>query len=268
MLLKQLHLMSLLIQHLLLPSHLTSPIGRFFHTCPLFIILTTKITLAKVTHINRFRKISYIKLNKNMELVTNSGSMFDKQLTPGDNTWYWFAFTETGRIVDMAIAVDGGDLVVNLLSKHKNLVDSTEAITQTFSQCDSAELSYVLQYVGTGLSAAWTVWNGIQTINACLAWEPVNLCINLGMTAATGVFTKMQYKRLNDTQRSAVAATKQFETALASFHAVIKAYAPESMRDYAVASPAFTGIHNKLYQFLPKMDVTSLETNRPNWCVA
>ena len=230
--------------------------------------MTTKITLAKVTQRNRWNKYSYLKLNKNMELFVNSGSMFDKQITPGDDTWYWFAFDDANRIVDMAIAVNGSDLVVNLLSKHKNLVDSTEAITQAFTQCDSAELSYVLQYVGTGLSAAWTVWNGIQTINACLAWEPVNLCIHVGMTAATGAFTKMQYKRLNDTQRAAVAATKQFETALASFHAVIKAYAPESMRDYAVASPAFTGIHNKLYQFLPKMDVTSLETNRPNWCVA
>lgn len=231
--------------------------------------MTVKITLAKVTHRNRFAKVSYLTLNKNIELITNTGSMFDTQIEPGADTWFWFAFDDAvNRIVDMAVAVEGGDLVVNILTKHKNLVDATHAITESFTQCNSAELSYVLQYIGTGISAALTIWNGVQTINACLAWEPINFCLGLGMTAATGVFTKMQNDRLNDAQRSAIAAGKRFESALNDFHSIIKAYAPESMRDYAVASPAFTGIHNKIYRWLPKMDVSSMETNRPNWSCA
>jgi hypothetical protein len=231
--------------------------------------MTTKITLAKVTHRNRFAKVSYLKLNKNLELLTNTGSIFDNQITPGENTWYWFAFDDAvNRITDMAVAVEAGDLVVNILSKHKNLVDATNNITVAYSQCDSAELTAVLQYIGTGLSAAWTIWNGVQTINACLSWEPVNFCLGLGMTAATGAFTKMQYDRLTDTQKAAVEASKRFESALNDFHAIIKAYAPESMREYGIASPAFKGIHNKLFQWLPKMNVSSLETNRPNWSVA
>ena len=231
--------------------------------------MTTKITLAKVTHRNRFAKVSYLTLNKNIELITNTDSMFDNQIEPGADTWFWFAFDDSvNRIVDMAVAVEGGDLVVNLLAKHKNLVDATHAITETYTQCNSAELSYVLQFFGTTVGAAVALFNGVQTINACLAWEPVNFCLGLGMTAASSVFTKMQFDRLTDTQRAAVAATKRFKAALNDFHVVIKAYAPESMSEYAVASPAFTGIHNKLYKWLPKMDVTSMETNCPNWCVA
>ena len=231
--------------------------------------MTIKITLAKVTHRNKFAKVSYLTLNKNIELITNSDSMFDQQITPGADTWFWFAFDDAvNRIVDMSVAVEGGDLVVNLLSKHKNLVEATHAITETYSQCDKAQLNYVLQFFGTGIGAFVAVYNGVQTINACFAWEPINFCIGLGMTAASSVFTKLQYERLTDTQRAVVVATKRFQSALTDFHAVIKAYAPESMRDYAVASPAFTGIHNKRYKWLPKMDVTSMETNRPNWSVA
>jgi hypothetical protein len=55
---------------------------------------------------------------------------------------------------------------------------------------------------------------------------------------------------------------------LTDFHSVIKVYAPENMRGYRMASPAFNGIHNKIYRWLPKMDVEAMETNRPNWCVA
>lgn len=232
--------------------------------------MTIKITLAKVTHRNRFNKISYIKLNKNMtELTTNSGSMFDRQITPGADTWYWFAFNDADNtIVDMAVAVEGGDLVVNILSKHKNLVNATHAITETFSKLSKIERDYVLQAAGVAFTAGWTIFNGIQTVNALFAWEPVNFCIGLGMTAVTSVVTAAQYDKLTDTQKLAVVATNQFNTALTDFHAVIKAYAPESMRNYAVASPAFNGIHNKLYKWLPMMDVTAMETNCPNWSVA
>jgi len=230
--------------------------------------MTIKLTLGKVTHRNHWCKVSYIKLNKNIELMTNTDSIFDTQIVPGDDTWYWFAFDDSvNRIVDMSVATNGDELCHNLIAKHTNLVNATNAITSTYSQCNSAELSYCLQAAGVSLSGLWTVWNGIQAVNACLAWEPVNFCVGLGMTAATGIFTKWQFDKLTEVQRSAVDATARFQRALNDFHAVIKAYAPESMREYAVASPAFTGIHNKLYKWLPKMDVTSMETNRPNWSV-
>lgn len=237
--------------------------------CSLSSVMTIKLTLAKVTKRNRWSKLSYIQLNKNIELCTSTGSIFDNQITPGSPNWYWFAFDDAiNRIVDMRLAVNGDQLITNLTTKYKNLIDATNGITDTYSQCSSAELSYVLQAAGVALSGAWTVWNGVTTVNALLSWEPVNLCLGLGMTAITGVVTKMQYDKLTETQRAAVAATERFQTALTTFHAVIKAYAPESMCDYAIASPAFTDIHNKIYKFLPKMDVTTLETNRPNWCVA
>jgi len=231
--------------------------------------MTIKITLAKVTHVTRGRKLTYFKLNKNIELCTTTGSMFDRKIDVYSNTWYWFAFNDAiNHIVDMSVAVNGDELCTNLMSKHQNLVNATEAITNTYSQCTSTQLSYILQFFGVAVTGGWTIWNGIQTVNALFAWEPVNFCISLGMTAITSVVTSAQYEKLTETQKSAVKATEHFKSALNDFHAVVKAYAPESMRDYAVASPAFNGIYHKIYRWLPKMDVTSMETNRPNWSVA
>ena len=228
--------------------------------------MTTKITLAKVTHVTRGPKVTYFQLNKNIELCTSTGSIFDRQIDVHVDTWYWFAFNDAiNHIVDMSEAVNGDDLAVNILAKHKNLVDATHAITQTYSQVTSHELTYVLQSFGFVVTSGWAVFSAVQSVNALFAWEPVNLAIGLGMTAVSSVVSAGQIKKLNETQRAVLLATKQFEHALTDFHAVIKAYAPDSMRNYAIASPAFDGIFSKIYRWLPKMDVTSMETNRPNW---
>ena len=231
--------------------------------------MTTKITLAKVTHINRWLKVSYIKLNKNIELMTNIGSIFDTQLKAGEDTWYWFAFDDAvNRIVDMSIATEGGDLVLALTAKHKNLVNATKAITDTYTQLDVSQLNAVLQQVGTLLAAGTTGLFAWQAIQALLIWEPITLGLSLVGTAAAGLFTTMQYERLTHTEKAAITASVQFQAALTDFHTIVKAYAPVHMSEYAVASPAFNGIHTKLYKWLPRMSVSSMETNRPNWSVA
>ena len=147
-----------------------------------------------------------------------------------------------------------------------NLDNATTDLISAMDRLDRHERDEALRAAGVVLTGFWTVFNGVQTINALFAWEPINAGIGVGLTAGAAVLTKLQYEALTDSQKVAADSLNLFKRQLAIYHASIRRYAPEEMRgDVTLAIPQFKGIASRLKRLFENVTASDLGTGNINW---
>lgn len=194
-------------------------------------------------------------------LFTKDHALMTNAIKP--NQYYWFAFDPSNmNIISM---VDRYNVSETFTKSMNNLIDAADDLEAGLRTLQVSERAVALRAAGVVITGAWTAFNAVQTVNSLFAWEPVNACLGVGLTAAGAIFTAAQYEELTDAQKRGVDAIKSFEAALTQYHCVVKRYMPEEMQGCHIDDVRFTKVISIIKRVLPNIKLGGLRTNNVSY---
>ena len=226
----------------------------------------SKLLFGQVTNRIHGRKVCKISFDNRTELIVKVNSSDYHELQVGN---YFFVVynPSTKHITKIAGVTKAVSSQLDIAIA--NLDNSSTDLIAAMAIMEHRDRDEALRASGVVLTGFWTAFNAFQTVNACFAWEPVNAAIGLGLTAGAAFLTKMQYESLTIQQKAAIEAIKMFERKLAVYHASIRRYAPQDMRENVILDcPKFIGIATQLKSIFRNVTTDDFSTANFNWSVA
>lgn len=187
---------------------------------------------------------------------TLNGSAIDESVCAmKKGKYYWVAFDSETNTIESQLSISTGDKQ-KLQAQIKNIKNSTNNLFESMDKLSLSEKAEFMHAVGLTVSGAWTVVNGIQTVNALFAWEPVNLCIGAVLTAGGALVAANQYESLNEQQKKTAEYFKAFNNDLIVYQTTMQRYKPSEYSELALDDPRFTRIISRLRRALPSVNLS------------
>ena len=226
----------------------------------------SKLLFGQVTNRVHGRKVCKISFNNRTELTVKVNTPAYHALELGCNFFVLYD-PASKRISKIAACNQACSSELNVAIE--NLDNCATDLVNAMKILEVKERDEALRASGVILTGFWAFINGVQTVNAIFAWEPVNAVAGVALTVGAAVLTKMQYEALTDAQQASIAALKLFQRKLAVYHSAIRRYAPQSMRENVILdSPKFVAIASTLKRIFKNVTVNDFSTNDFNWSVA
>lgn len=221
------------------------------------------VIYGQITNRVHGRKICKIEINYRTQLIAKVNTEIYHECQVGCS--YFFEYNpDTLKIKKLASCKKAmaQDTVIAI----ENLDAATEYLIDCMNKLEDREREEALRAAGVVLTGFWAGVNTFQSINALFAWEPVNALIGGVVAIGAGILTKMQYESLTKQQKAAVEALKLFKSKLTRYHATVRRYLPEEMRENTVlADPKFTAIASQLKVLFKNITPDSVATNDVNY---
>ena len=226
----------------------------------------SKLLFGQVTHRVHGRKVLNVTIDDRTKLTVKVNTPAYHALELGCSFFVLYN-PYTNKISKVANCNQA--ITSNMNIAIENLDNCASELVSAMKVLEVKERDQALRASGVVLTGFWTIFNGVQAVNAAFAWEPVNAVIGVGITVGVAVLTKMQYEALTDTQQASIAALKLFERKLAVYHSTVRRYAPQSMRQHVILDcPKFVGIASKLKRIFKNVSTDDFSTANFNWSVA
>ena len=226
----------------------------------------SKLLFGQVTNRVHGRKVCKISFNNRTELTVKVNTPAYHALELGCN--FFVLYDPASKRISKIAACNqacSSELTVAI----ENLDNCATDLVNAMKILEVKERDEALRASGVILTGFWAFVNGIQTVNAIFAWEPVNAVAGVALTVGAAVLTKMQYEALTDAQQASIAALKLLQRKLAVYHSTVRRYAPQSMRENVILdSPKFVAIASTLRRIFKNVTVNDFSTNDFNWSVA
>ena len=226
----------------------------------------SKLLFGQVTNRIHGRKICKISFDDRTELIVKVNSDLYHELQIGN---YFFVIYNPSTKHITKIAGCNQACSSELDVAIQNLDNSASQLVNAMDVLEARDRDEALRSSGVVLTGFWAAINAFQAVNACFAWEPINAAISVSLAVGASVLTKMQYEALTIQQKASIEALKMFERKLAVYHATVRRYAPENMRENVILdAPKFTAIATKLKRIFKNVTTDDFSTANMNWSVA
>lgn len=226
----------------------------------------SKLLFGQLTHRVHGRKVLKVTFDDRTKLTVKVNTPAYHALELGCNFFVLYnpSTNQISKIANCNQAITS-----NMSVAIENLDNCASQLVKAMEILEAKDRDEALRASGVVLTGFWAILNGIQTVNAVFAWEPVNAAIGVGLTVGATLLTKMQYEALTIQQKASIEALKMFERKLAVYHSTVRRYAPESMRQNVILdSPKFVAIATNLKRIFKNVTTNDFSTADFNWSVA
>lgn len=169
--------------------------------------------------------------------------------------YYWVSFDTQSKMIISVTELENSDKL-SIQAKIKNLNQSSDKLFACVEKLSKAERTQFMQAIGFTASTAFAVVNGIQAVNALFAWEPINLCLGLALTAGSSLYSQSLYEQLSESQKLTASLLNNFNNHFLIYQATIKRYVPKQYSDNVIADVRYTTFISRLRHSLPTIDLS------------
>ena len=226
----------------------------------------SKLLFGQLTHRVHGRKVLKVTFDGRTKLTVKVNTAAYHALELGCNFFVLYN-PSTNKISKIANCNQA--ITSNMSVAIENLDNCASQLVKAMEVLEAKDRDEALRASGVVLTGFWAILNGIQTVNAVFAWEPVNAVIGVSLTVGATLLTKMQYEALTVQQKASIEALKMFERKLAVYHSTVRRYAPQSMRQHVILDcPKFVAIATQLRRIFKNVTTNDFSTADFNWSVA
>lgn len=169
--------------------------------------------------------------------------------------YYWVSFDSVSKEIHSQTEITLSDKK-RIQASIKNLTRSSDKAFAAIDKLSKSERAEFCHTCGFALSGTFAVINGIQSVNALFAWEPVNLLMGLGLAAGSSLLAASQYEQLTEAQKRTAEYLKEFKQEFLVYQAAVQRYKPEQYADAVLADVRYTTVISRIRHSLPEIDLS------------
>lgn len=169
--------------------------------------------------------------------------------------YYWVSFDPCNKQIHNVSEITISEKK-SIQAAIKNLTRSSDKAFDALDKLSKSERTEFLHACGLAVSGTFAVINGIQSVNALFAWEPINLCVGAALAAGSALVAASQYEQLTEAQKRTADYLKDFKQAFLVYQTTVKRYRPEQFKDDVLADIRYTTLVSRIRHLLPELNLS------------